>query len=102
MAQPLNYLRNIPGETTCTWAEFKGDTTQQQFKLMVNDTPVHSYLTPLVHNGFRLDVSFQYSLMVGSGDKLRIDKQAYANVADTVVLDFDDDNNPNTLLKFYK
>ena len=78
----------------------KDDTTAIEFRILLNNSVIHTYRTSLVHNGASVDVIMDHSFVVSDGDEFKIVAQAYANVLSTTVTDSDDYGNPNTILKF--
>lgn len=78
----------------------KDDTTGVEFRLLVDDVVIHTYRTSLVNNGGCVDVLMNHSFMVVPENKIRMTVQDYINTGTATMQDFDDYNNPNTIISF--
>lgn len=81
-------------------SRFTNDGTGIEYRLRVNENVIHTYRTPLVHNGGSVDSLMQHTFEVVENDIVRITAQAYVNPGSTTVQDFDDYGNFNTTIIF--
>lgn len=95
------FTANYEGPLTVNFkARLKDDTTGVEFRLLVDDVVIHTYRTSLVNNGGCVDAYMNHSFMVVPGNKIRMTVQAYINTGTATIQDFDDYNNPNTIINF--